>query len=161
MRARGAWFLLGLAGFVFLGGARPLRLRARAEQARERAVLREVESVSHRLRALERRERARERAEALLRSSRGGRSPADLHGVVAAALRDADLAGARIRVTPARPPVSARVELAAEGSYEALLEVSRRLTRPESALVLQRVRLVSRAGVVALEVEGLGLEANP
>ena len=72
-------------------------------------------------------------------------------------LQSAGVSGVRLSVTPGRPPYAARVRLSASGPFPEVMALAGRIARPETGVVLERVRLSPRGGGVALDLDGVTL----
>jgi len=155
--------LLLLAGGLYVAGALRLESQAAAasdafRQARERR-----RDTRSRLAELERREAARARAVAILAAARN--APAGgvrevRRGIVDLITRSR-VSGVRLGVRPGRPPASAAVALAAEGTFADVMSLTGELSRAGRGLVLERVRLDARSSRVGLDVEASGLGSVP
>ena len=155
--------LLLLAGGLYVAGALRLESQAAAasdafRQARERR-----RDTRSRLAELERREAARVRAVAILAAARN--APAGgvrevRRGIVDLITRSR-VSGVRLGVRPGRPPASAAVALAAEGTFADVMSLTGELSRAGRGLVLERVRLDARSSRVGLYVEASGLGSVP
>ena len=155
--------LLLLAVVLYVGGA--LRLESEAATASEeyRRARDQRREVRSRLAELERREAARARAVASLAAARN--TPAGglrevRRGVVDLVTRS-HVSAVRLGVRPGRPPASTAVALSAEGSFGDVVRLTGELARAGNGLVLDRVRLFSRAPRVGLDVEASGLGGAP
>jgi hypothetical protein len=146
-----------LAALLLSFAAVPLRARAARERDAYAAARRERQQAQARLAPLEHRDRARRQAAAALAGAgqaEGGPAAAVRRGVLATA----DRAGAtrvRLGVRPGAGEVSVR--LAASASYADAVRLPGDVARPETGLVLQRVRFERRPNerLIAVEVEAV------
>jgi hypothetical protein len=142
----------------------PLQSRAAAASDQYRQARDQRRAARTRLAELERRESARSRAEAAFAAARSapGGGVRDVRRKVVDLVSRSRVSGVRLAVRPARPPASASVGLAAEGSFDDVLRLTGELSRPGNGLILERVRLAPRgAARVVLDVQASGLGAAP
>jgi hypothetical protein len=148
---------------LYVGVASPLR--GRAAQARDAfaQARRERHQVQARLAPLERRESARRQAAAAFAAAAG------VEGGAAAAVRRAVLAtaeqagAARVRLGVRPGPSEVSVRLAASAPYAEAVRLPGDVARPETGLVLQRVRLERRPDqrLIAVEIEAVAPLGRP
>lgn len=157
-RDRLALVILGMALAVFIGFVPAAR--------RDSAAAREAHAQ-----AREERERLRVRLADLGRRTTGDEGATAADGVTAArALRLAflkatdglDLTGVEVRASPVgRGATAARGLFAAEGRFVDILRLARRLAKPSSGLLLDRVSLGEARSGVHLDAEAFILKEAP
>jgi hypothetical protein len=148
-----------LAGGVVLytAVAVPMQRQAAAAADEYRHARDEARDVRTRLARLERRDAAHVRATAALAGATPGDTVRAVRRSVVQTLQDARVSGVRLGVAAARAPFAARVRLSAAGSFPEVMALAGKVARPETGVVLERVRLSPRPGGVALELEGVTL----
>ncbi|HEY2941536.1 MAG TPA: hypothetical protein VGN09_03790 [Vicinamibacteria bacterium] len=155
--------LLLLAVVVYVAGALRLESQAAAASDEYRQARDRRRDARSRLAELERREAARTRAVAVLAAAR--KAPAgglrDVRRSVVDLVTRSRVSAVRLGVRPGRAPASAAVALSAEGSFTDVMRLTGELARAGSGLVLDRVRLDSRASRVGLDLEASGLGSVP
>jgi hypothetical protein len=149
-----AVLLLSAAVLLYVGLAAPLRTRAAAAEEDRRRVQEQSARAEARLVALERRMGA-------LSAAGAASDPGTLRRSVVASLEGVPVTAVRIAVHPARPSAPAAVTLSAEGSFADLVALSGRVVRPGSGIVLTRIRLAPRTLALRMDLEALGLGAQP
>jgi hypothetical protein len=162
MIARWIAAALLVAGVVLYAAVAVPTQRQAAEAADEyRRARDEARDIRTRLARLERRDAAHERAAAAMAATTPGGTVRAVRRSVVQTLQDAGVSGVRLSVVPARPPFAARVRLSATGPYPEVIGFAGRLARPETGVVLERVRLSPRGGALALEIDGVTLGPSP
>ncbi|HUG54025.1 MAG TPA: hypothetical protein VMR21_10495 [Vicinamibacteria bacterium] len=150
--------LLGAGGVLYAMAAVPMQRQAGVAADEYRRVRDEARDIRSRLARLERRDAAHARASTVLS---GAATPGETVRVVrrsvVQSLQGAQVASVRLGVHPARPPFAARVRLTAEGPFDEVVALAGRLSRPETGVVLDRVRLTPRAGGVSLDLQAVTL----
>jgi len=154
--------LLALAAILYLAGAARFDSQAGSASDEYRQARDQRREVRSRLAELERRAAARARATAVLAAARSAPSGVReiRRGVVDLVTRSR-VSAVRLGVRPGRPPASAAVALSAEGSFADVVRLTAELARAGSGLVFERVRLVSHAPRVGLDVEASGVAGAP
>ena len=162
MRVAGGLLLL-LAVALYAGVAAPLQRQAAAAGGEYRQARQARQRARSRLADLQRRDAARARAEAVLAAARAapGGGLREVRRHVVDLVNRAHVSGIRLGVRPGHAPVSATVGLSAEGSFADVVGLTSELAQPASGLVLERVRLSSRATRVALDLSAAGLGRRP
>ena len=72
-------------------------------------------------------------------------------------LQGARVSGVRLGVTAVRAPYAARVHLTASGSFSEVVSLAGLVARPETGVVLERIRFGPRGDGVSLELDGVTL----
>jgi hypothetical protein len=148
-----------LAGGVVLYAAVALPMRRQAAAAAEdyRRARDEARDMRGRLARLERRDAAHLRAAAALAGATPAGTVRTVRRSVVQTLQNAKVSGVRLGVTAARPPYAARVHLSAVGPFPEVIALAGLIARPETGIVLERVRLAPRADGVTLDLDGVTL----
>jgi hypothetical protein len=143
---------------VHLLATLPLRANAGAAFAEHRRLWADRQRLRAELVGLERRTAAwRQFAVAV-----GGEGAlSGLRQRLLAAVDVPGVSGVRLEVRPARPPASAVARLAAEGEFDAILELLTRLARPDTGFGMSSVRIGAGRAVLSLQLEGFVPEAGP
>ena len=158
MRARWVAAALLVAGIVlYAAAAVPMQRPAAAAADEYRRARDEARDIRSRLARLERRDAAHARATALAGASTPGETVRAVRRSMVQTLQDGRISGVRLAVLPGRAPYAARVRLTAEGSFPDVIALSGRVARPETGVVLERVRLSPRADRVTLDLDGVTL----
>ena len=159
MSARAAALLMaGLAAIVHFGMARPLQVRAAAYADAFGAARGERREATSRLAELQRRSEARARAIAAVKGAAAGDPAVTTRAVrqsVALAVEGSRAAGVHLTIRPSEAGVD--VDVSARGDAADVLDLTERLARPGSGVVLERVSFTRSDGRVALRVAGLGI----
>jgi hypothetical protein len=142
---------------LYAAVAVPTQRQAAAAADEYRRARDEARDIRTRLARLERRDAAHTRAATALAAATPGGTVRAVRRSVVQTLQDAGVSGVRLGVLPGRPPYAARVRLSASGPYPEVMALTERLSRPETGVVLERVRLSPRAGIVAVEIDGVTL----
>ena len=151
-----------MAAAVALGVAIPLRHQALDAADEYGRLRRERHDLQARLSRFERAEWARRRVAVVF--APGGSMEDRIRAVrrsVLGSLGDSRLTEVRVGVQPTRATGSAAVRVRAEGPFADVLQVTGRLARPGTGLILDQVRLNPRSTTVALEVNAVSLEGRP
>jgi hypothetical protein len=143
--------LIAGAALLYVAWARPLESRAAAAADEFRKARQERHAAEARL-AL-----ARRRVSALDAAGGAPSDPPALRRSVVRLLEHSRLSSVRLVVRPDRPPVTARVSLFADGAFADLVQLSGRLVRPGTGLVLERLRLAPRSSALGMDVEAVSL----
>lgn len=165
MSARLLGLALLLGGLlVYVGLALPAR-RASANAGDDyRKARGQRRDALQRLSRMERVRTARAQAAAALVGKGASGSDASLlefRRSVLSSVEGHGVSNVRLRVTPGRPPVAARVSLSADGSFADVVGLAGGLVSPGSGLVLDQVRIRPAAAGVALDLEALSLGREP
>jgi hypothetical protein len=158
-----ALLLLAAAGAVYAGLALPLQKKAAAASEDYRRARDDRRAAHARLGEIQRRETA------LRRAAPSGGSSAALSGDpvgqtrqgIVAVLAGAGLSGIRLGVRPGAPPAAAKIRLSAEGPFAEVVRLTDELVRPGTGVVLERCQLSGQDSRVAVQIEGVGLQAAP
>jgi hypothetical protein len=110
-----------------------------------------------RLARLERRDAAHLRAASALAGTTPAGTVRTVRRSVVQTLQNARVSAVRLGVTAARAPFAARVHLSATGSFPEVVSLAGLVARPETGVVLERIRLAPRGDGVALELDGVTL----
>jgi hypothetical protein len=162
MIARWIAAALLVAGVVLYAAvAVPTQRQAAAAADEYRRARDEARDIRARLARLERREAAHTRAATAMAAATPGGTVRAVRRSVVQTLQDAGVSGVRLSVVPARSPYAARVRLSATGPYPEVMALAGRISRPETGVVLERVRLSPRGGVVGMEIDGVTLGPTP
>ena len=155
------WWAAGLLGagvVLYAVAAVPMRRQAAVAADEYRRARDEARDIRTRLARLERRDAAHARAStALSASSTPGEIVRAVRRSMVRSLQGADVSGVRLGVQAARPPYTARVRLSAVGAFDAVVALAGSVSRPESGVVLERVRFAPRADRVSVDLEAVTL----
>jgi hypothetical protein len=164
-RLLGLGLLLG-GLLVYVGFALPAR-RAAADAGDEYRKAREQRREAlQRLSRTQRLRTARVQAAAAL-AGKGAASPdaslLEFRRSVLSSLEGHGVSNVRLRVTPGRAPVAARVSLSADGPFADVVGLTGGLVRPGSGLVLDQVHIrpTTAGATLDLEALSLGRQAQP
>lgn len=149
--------LLAAAVVLYAAVAIPTQRQAAAAADEYRRARDEARDVRSRLARLERRDAAHTRAATAVAGATPGETVRSVRRSVVQTLHSAAVSGVRLSVTPGRAPHAARVRLSASGPFPEVMALTGRIARPETGIVLERVRLSPRPGGVALDLEGVTL----
>lgn len=158
MNARWIAAALVAAGIgLYATAAIPMQRQA-AEAADEYRLARnESRDIRSRLARLERRDAAQGRAAAALALATPADTVRAVRRSVVRTLQGAKVSGVRLGVVASRAPYSAKVHLTATGAFPDVMRLSAFLARPETGVVLDRVRLSPRGDVVTLDLDAVTL----
>jgi hypothetical protein len=155
------WWAAGLLGaglVLYAVAAVPMRRQAEVAADEYRRARDEARDIRTRLARLERRDAAHARAAtALSGAATPGETVRVVRRSVVQSLQGAHVSAVRLGVQAARPPFAARVRLSAEGPLEDVVTLAGRVSRPESGVILERVRFAPRADRVILDLEAVAL----
>jgi hypothetical protein len=154
--------LLVAAVVLYAAVALPTQRQAAAAADEYRRARDEARDVRSRLARLERRDAAHARAATAVSGATPAETVRAVRRSVVQTLQSAAVGGVRLSVTPARPPHAARVRLSANGPFPEVMALTARIARPETGIVLGRVRLSPRpSGTLDLDLEGVTLGLAP
>jgi hypothetical protein len=158
MIARGIAAAL-VAGAIVLYSAVALPMRRQAAAAADdyRRARDDARDMRARLARLERRDAAHLRAATALAGATPAGTVQKVRRSVVQTLQSARVSSVRLGVTAARAPYAARVHLSAVGPFPEVVALAGLIARPETGVVLERVRLGPRADGVMLDLEGVTL----
>jgi hypothetical protein len=142
---------------LYAAVAVPMRRQAQAAADDYRRARDEARDMRARLARLERRDAAHLRAASALAGATPAGTVRTVRRSVVQTLQNARVSGVRLGVTSARPPYAARVRLSAVGSFPEVVALAGLVARPETGVVLERIRLTPRADGVALDLDGVTL----
>jgi hypothetical protein len=150
--------LLLAGALLYAAVAVPMRRQAVAAAEEYRQARDEARDIRARLQRLERRDAAHARAATALA---GAATPGDTVRAVRRSmvqtLHGARVSGVRLGVVPGRAPYAARVRLTAGGPFAEVVALTGRIARPETGIVLERVRLLPQGQHLTLDLEGVTL----
>jgi hypothetical protein len=152
-----AGVLVALGIVLYAAVAVPMRRQAQAAADDYRRARDEARDMRARLARLERRDAAHLRAASALAGATPAGTVRTVRRSVVQTLLSARVSGVRLGVTAARPPFAARVHLTAVGSFPEVVALAGQVARPETGVVLERVRFGPRADGVTLDLEGVTL----
>ena len=150
--------LVAVGLVLYAAVAVPMRRQAAAAADDYRRARDEARDMRARLARLERRDAAHLRAASALAGATPGGHRARRCGVPwcrRCRARASPASGWASR--PARSPYAARVRLSAIGSFPEVMALAGRVARPETGVVLERIRLTPRGDGVALDLDGVTL----
>ena len=158
MIARGIAAGLVAVGIVLYAAvAVPMRRQAAAAADDYRRARDEARDMRARLARLERRDAAHLRAASALAGATPAGTVRAVRRSVVQTLQNVRVSGVRLGVTAARSPYTARVRLTAAGSIPEVVALAGLVARPETGVVLDRVRLTPRGDGLALDLDGVTL----
>jgi hypothetical protein len=149
--------LLVAAVVLYAAVAVPTQRQAAAAADEYRRARDEARDVRSRLARLERRDAAHTRAATAVAGATPGETVRAVRRSVVQTLQNAAVSGVRLSVTSGRPPYTARVRLSASGPFPEVMALTGRIARPETGVVLERVRLSPRSDGVTMDLEGVTL----
>lgn len=150
--------LLGAGIALYAAVAVPMQRQSAATAEEYRRARDEARDIRTRMARLERRDAAHARAAtALAGAATPGGTVRAVRRSVVQTLQGARLSGVRLGVVAARAPFAARVHLTTEGPFSEVVALTDRVARPETGIVLERVRLVPRGDRVSLDLDGVTL----
>ena len=152
-----AGVLVALGIVLYAAVAVPMRRQAQAAADDYRRARDEARDMRARLARLERRDAAHLRAASALAGATPAGTVRTVRRSVVQTLLSARVSGVRLGVTAARPPFAARVRLSAFGSFPEVVALAGLVARPETGVVLERVRFGPRGDGVTLELDGVTL----
>ena len=142
---------------LYAAVAVPMRRQAQAAADDYRRARDDARDMRGRLARLERRDAAHLRAASALAGTTPAGTVRTVRRSVVQTLQNARVSGVRLGVTAARAPFAARVHLSASGSFPEVVSLAGLVARPETGVVLERIRLAPRGDGVALELDGVTL----
>jgi hypothetical protein len=142
---------------LYVAVAVPAQRQASAAAEEYRRARDEARDVRTRLARLERRDAAHTRAAAAITGATPGETVRAVRRSVVQTLQGAGVSGVRLSVAPGRAPLAARVRLTASGPFPEVIALTNRIARPETGVVLERIRLSPRASGVTLDLDGVTL----
>ena len=134
-----------------------MRRQAQAAADDYRRARDEARDMRARLARLERRDAAHLRAASALAGTTPAGTVRTVRRSVVQTLQNARVSGVRLGVTAARAPFAARVHLSASGSFPEVVSLAGLVARPETGVVLERIRFGPRGDGVSLELDGVTL----
>ena len=149
--------LVAVGVVIYAAVALPMRRQAQAAADDYRRARDEARDMRARLARLERRDAAHLRAASALAGTTPAGTVRTVRRSVVQTLQNARVSGVRLGVTAARAPYAARVHLAASGSFPEVVSLAGLVARPETGVVLERIRFAPRGDGVALELDGVTL----
>jgi hypothetical protein len=149
--------LVAVAVVLYAAVAVPMRRQAQAAADDYRRARDEARDMRARLARLERRDAAHLRAASALAGTTPAGTVRTVRRSVVQTLLSARVSGVRLGVTAARAPFAARVRLSASGSFPEVVSLAGLVARPETGVVLERIRFAPRGDGVTLELDGVTL----
>jgi hypothetical protein len=156
--ARGIAAALVAVGIVLYAAvAVPMRRQAQAAADDYRRARDEARDMRARLARLERRDAAHLRAASALAGATPAGTVRTVRRSVVQTLQNAHVSGVRLGVTVMRAPYAARVRLSAVGSFPEVVALAGLVARPDTGVVLERIRFTPRGDAVSLDLDGVTL----
>ena len=142
---------------LYAAVAVPMRRQAQVAADDYRRARDEARDMRARLARLERRDAAHLRAASALAGATPAGTVRTVRRSVVQTLQGARVSGVRLGVTAVRAPYAARVHLTASGSFSEVLSLAGLVARPETGVVLERIRFGPRGDGVSLDLDGVTL----
>jgi hypothetical protein len=149
--------LVAVGIVLYAAVAVPMRRQAEAAADDYRRARDEARDMRARLARLERRDAAHLRVASALAGATPAGTVRTVRRSVVQTLQNARVSGVRLGVTAARAPYAARVHLSAVGSFPEVVALAGLVARPDTGVVLERVRLGPRGDGVTLDLDGVTL----
>jgi len=149
--------LVAVGVVLYAAVAVPMRRQAQAAADDYRRARDEARDMRARLARLERRDAAHLRAASALAGATPAGTVRTVRRSVVQTLQGARVSGVRLGVSAARAPFAARVHLSAFGSFPEVVTLAGLVARPETGVVLERIRFAPRGDGVALDLDGVTL----